>query len=90
MTTEIRQLRDDELAQVVRIARAAYPGVPVAADDLLERLRRTTGDQDPAISTYGGFRDGELLGVMRYFDFTMSFHGIMLPVGGVGSTTRRD
>jgi len=62
MTTEIRQLRDDELAQFVRIARAAY----------------------------GGFRNGELLGVMRYFDFMVSFHGIMLPVGGVGSTTRRD
>jgi predicted acetyltransferase len=84
MTTEIRQLRDDELAQFVSLARAAYPGVPVAADDLLERLRRTEGDQDPAISAYGGFRNGELLGVMRYFDFTMSFHGTMLPVGGVG------
>ena len=84
MTTEIRQLRDDELDQFVSIARAAYPGVTVAADDLLERLRRTTGDQNPAISTYGGFRDGELLGVMRYLDFMMSFHGTMLPVGGMG------
>ncbi len=60
MTTEIRQLRDDELDQFVSLARAAYPGVPVAPDDLLERLRRTEGDQDPAISAYGGFRDGEL------------------------------
>jgi predicted acetyltransferase len=84
MSTEIRRLNADELEQFVPIARAAYPGVVMSPEDLAERLRRSEGGQDPAISSWGAFRDGELVGVMRYFDFTMSCHGELLPVGGVG------
>jgi predicted acetyltransferase len=84
MPTEIRKLAGDELEQFARIARPAYPGVVVSPEDLVERLRRTEGGQDPAISSWGAFREGELLGVMRCFDFTMSCHGELIPVGGVG------
>lgn len=84
MATEIRALRDDELDAFVRIGKGAYPGVVIGADELLERVRRTAGDRDPTITQVGAFRDGELVGVMRYYDFTMAFHGLMLPVGGVG------
>lgn len=84
MPTEIRQLRDDELDAFVRIGKAAYPGVLVGADELAERLRRTAGDREPAITQHGAFRDGELVGIMRFFDFTMAFHGLLLPVGGLG------
>lgn len=84
MPTEIRILRDDELPRMAQIARDAYPGVPTPPDELVERLRRTSGGQDPAISNYGAFRDGTMVGVMRTFDFRMSFHGTLLPVGGVG------
>lgn len=84
MATEIRRLAADELEQFVRIARPAYPGIAVSPEDLLERLRRTEGGEDPTISSWGAFRNGELQGVMRYFDFTMSCHGELLPVGGVG------
>jgi predicted acetyltransferase len=84
MATEIRALRDDELAEFVRVGRAAYPGGVLSADELLDRLRRSAGERDPAITQVGAFRDGALVGIMRYYDFTMSYHGTMLPVGGVG------
>ena len=59
MPTEIRRLAPDELEQFVRIARGAYPGVVMSPEDLVERLRRTEGGQDPAISSWGacGARD---------------------------------
>jgi predicted acetyltransferase len=84
MTTEIRELGDDELEAFVRVGKAAYPGAAVSAQELIERLRRAGPEQDPVTSRHGAFRGGELVGVMRYFDFTMSYHGHMLPVGGVG------
>jgi predicted acetyltransferase len=84
MDSVVRPLRDEELPEFVRIAKAAYPGATMSPDDLLERLRRTANDADPAIAAFGAFRDEQLVGVMRLFDFTMSFHGTMLPVGGVG------
>lgn len=84
MATEIRELRDDELDAFVRIGKGAYPGVTMGAEELRERVRRSAGERDPAIAQVGAFRAGELVGVMRYYDFTMSFHGTMLPVGGVG------
>jgi predicted acetyltransferase len=84
MPTEIRRLAPDELEQYVSIARPAYPGIAMAPEDLVERLRRTEGGQNPTISSWGAFRDGALLGVMRCFDFTMSCHGELIPVGGVG------
>jgi predicted acetyltransferase len=58
--------------------------VVVGADDLVERLRRTASDREPSIAQMGAFRDGELVGIMRYFDFSMAFHGLPLPVGGLG------
>jgi predicted acetyltransferase len=84
MPTEVRRLTDEEIELFAPIARAAYPGFVVANADLVERLRRTSGGEDPTLSLWGAFRDGALLGGMRYFDFRMSYHGVMLPVGGVG------
>lgn len=83
MPTEIRRLDGDEYERFATIAVAAYPGGSMPAPDLAERIKRAEGESHPVLC-YGAFRDGQLLGGMRYFDFTMSFHGRPVPVGGVG------
>lgn len=84
MATEIRQLRDDELPNYVRIGKAAFPGVTMSDAELLERMRAAIDERDPASTFHGAFRAGELVGVMRFFDFTLAYHGVKVPLGGVG------
>lgn len=83
MSTEIRVLQDDELARFAQIAKGAYPSFTLTTEELTQRLLQSRAD-DPISESYGIFRDGQLLGGMRLFDFTMSYHGIAVPVGGVG------
>jgi predicted acetyltransferase len=83
MATEIRRLAGDEYERYAVIANDAYPGATAPVAATAERIRQAEGYSHPIIC-YGAFRDGELLGGMRYFDFTMSFHGAPIPVGGVG------
>lgn len=83
MPTEVRRLSGDEYERFAEIAAAAYPGSTMPVADLAERVRRAEGDSHPVLC-YGAFREGRLVGGMRYFDFTMSFHGLAVPVGGVG------
>lgn len=81
--TEVRRLAGDEYEAYAAIAIAAYPGATMATADLTERMRSAEAESHP-VRCYGAFRDGRLVGGMRYFDFTMAFHGAPLPVGGVG------
>lgn len=83
MHTEIRRLAGDEYERYAEIAVAAYPGVSMPAAELAERVRKAETESHPVLC-YGAFREGQLVGGMRCFDFTMSFHGAPLPVGGVG------
>lgn len=83
MTSEIRVLSNEELARFARIAREAYPSFTTPVDELAERLVRNRANM-PYTEYYGLFRDDRLLGGMRHFDFTMSYHGIAMLTGGVG------
>lgn len=82
MSGEIRELPDHDLEAFAQIARDAYPDVTMSAAELAQRLRNVHSST-PVTQLYGFYRDGALLGGMRHHDFTMSFHGTMLPVGGV-------
>lgn len=84
MTSAIRPLDATELPRFAQIVLGAYPSMTVSPADLAERLARGMSQDDPPTTLYGLFRDGELLGGMRLFDFTMFYHGISVPVGGVG------
>lgn len=83
MTTEIRRLAGDEYEQYARIAGDAYPGGSMSVAETAERIRKAESFSHP-VTCYGAFRDGAMVGGMRYFDFTMSYHGAPMPVGGVG------
>lgn len=82
MPSEIRPLNDDEILAFAQLSTGAYPAISASPEELTERMRRGLAE-NPTTRLYGAFRDGELLGGMRHHDFIMSFHGTMLPVGGV-------
>lgn len=79
---ETRPLTNHELEDYITIQLNAYPGVRMTREQLRERTARTQAD--PIIGLVGLFDAGEMLGVMRLFDFTMQLHGAQLLVGGVG------
>lgn len=72
------------LKDFARIMLNAYPSMTVSPEQLEERLAQTQAADD--VSNYHGiFEDDRLLGGMRLLDFTMNYHGQMIPAGGVGS-----
>jgi predicted acetyltransferase len=83
MSTEIHPIPDHDIAQFAQIVLGAYPSTSAPPAEMAERLRRGRVE-NPATELYGLYRDGALLGGMRLFDYTMLFHGIAVPVGGVG------
>lgn len=84
MTSEIRALTESDLPRFAQIVAGAYPSMTMSVEALAERMAAGMGKDDPPTELYGLFRDGELLGGMRHFDFSMFYHGIPMPVGGVG------
>lgn len=82
MASEIRELPDSDLEAFAQIMRTAFLDLTMSAAELAQRLRGGHSST-PFTQLYGFYRDGALLGGMRHHDFTMSFHGTMLPVGGV-------
>jgi len=88
--SEIRPLEDDEFPAFVEIFANAYPAMlpenfgKEQKQGLCERWSKV--QKEPGANMYYGcFREGKLIGGMRFFDFIMNIHGIMIPVGGVGS-----
>lgn len=84
--TEFRPLAEAELEAFLTVVNDAYPAFaihsPEARAQALERWR--TLRQDRTIVTYGAFREGQLVGGMRHFDFTMNVFGAQVLTGGVG------
>lgn len=85
--SDIRMLVDNEFREFVDIVGNAYPGSRVnSAEDKqkLEEAYILTQKEEPRINFYGCFRDGKLVGGMRYYDFMMNFRGSEIKAGGVG------
>jgi predicted acetyltransferase len=82
--SDIRVLRDAELPAFAAIVRNAYPAFAEANDaEMLARLHRRQQDF-PGSTLVGLFRDGQLLGGMRLFDFEMRLFEQQALIGGVG------
>ncbi len=82
--SNIRLLRDDEWPGFAAIVRNAYPAFGVASDaEMLARLQRRQQDY-PNSALVGLFRDEQLLGGMRLFDFAMRLFEQRTLMGGVG------
>jgi len=84
--SEIKPLADQDYDAFVMIAGNAYPTFKVATEEdrrrMVERLRAR--NDDPISHVYGLYREGQLLGGMILFDFTMQLLSVKAPVGGVG------
>ncbi len=85
--SEIRILSPDEFDAMARIFANAYPGLKIVSLEERERLKERmlkVHQEEPAIDFYGLFRDGQLLGIMCFYDFSMNFLGARILAGGVG------
>ncbi|MBN9391912.1 MAG: GNAT family N-acetyltransferase [Chloroflexi bacterium] len=84
---ELRSLNEDEFEPFVEILGKAYPAMKIFTPESKEATKKRMVDmeKDTRIHHYGLFRDGVLLGGMRFFDFTMKLLSIKTGAGGVGS-----
>lgn len=82
----IRDVREDELTEFARITSEAFPGLKAdtqeARDRMVEHLVKVT--KEPIVHFYGVYEDGDMVGVMRCYDFTMKLHATRTRVGGLG------
>ncbi len=82
----IREVEENELDELLRITVEAFPGMKVSGPEertrMLERLARVM--KEPIVHFFGVYEAGRLIGVMRFYDFTMRLHETDALVGGVG------
>jgi predicted acetyltransferase len=81
--SEIRPITEQEIESCIALKKNAYPGLEI--DAALNRERILQGIRDPSFpAVYGLFREGQMVGSMKLYQYTMNFHGGRLPVGGLG------
>ena len=86
--SRIKRIGVGDYDRFIDIVVNAYPGMGVQDTEeekkrVRERLLQLE-KSDPKIRTYGLYRNNELLGGMRLFDFDMTLFETCIPVGGVG------
>ncbi|MGG4441419.1 GNAT family N-acetyltransferase [Brevibacillus fortis] len=84
---EIRPVSIDDIDEVVRIAAMSYPGSNLLGAESRQRFAervKETIENDPHVSYHGCYRDGRLVGIMKWYDFLMNVHGTPLLTGGIG------
>jgi predicted acetyltransferase len=65
----------------------AYPGIEIATEEDRKRLGERAlklHEEEPTAQFHGLFRDGQLQGIMCFYDFSMNFLQARIPAGGVG------
>lgn len=82
----IRKMGVTELDEFVQIIAGAYPGMKLFSpeDRLKAKERILKRAEDERTSLYGAYRGKQMLGGMRYHDFTMNLFGQKILAGGVG------
>jgi predicted acetyltransferase len=85
--TEIRILATDDFDAAARIFGDAYPGIKIVSEEDRQRFKQRAlklHQEAPEAHFHGLFRDGQLLGIMCLYDFSMNFLQARIPAGGVG------
>lgn len=85
--SEIRLLSAKDFDALARIFADAYPGIKIVSAEDRERFRDRILEfhvEEPTARFHGLFRDGQLLGIMCFYDLSMNFLGTRIPTGGVG------
>lgn len=82
----IREVHESELSEFMRVTTEAFPGMKVVTpeekDRLMERLQKVR--QEPIVHFFGVWEGRDMVGVMRFYDFTMKLHNTRALVGGTG------
>ena len=81
--SEIRILTEAEMPEYARIAFNAYPRFQMGSTEKVQESLVRISKVDWA-NVYGVFREGEMVGGMIFYDFTMNFLGIKTLMGGIG------
>lgn len=83
----IREIREHELDELIRITVEAFPGMKVESqvdrDRMRERLVKVINE--PIVHFFGVFEEEDMVGVMRCYDFTMKLRETRMLVGGLGA-----
>lgn len=87
--SEIKPIGDDDFEEYARLSLDAYPAMFTGFTDerrkaWIERLRKSQSEGGP-IHFHGCYRDGKLIGGMRFHDFKMTLYDTQIFVGGVGN-----
>jgi len=85
--TEIRALSPEDFDPAARIFADAYPGFKIATEEDRKRFSERAlklHEEEPTAQFHGLFRDGQLQGMMCFYDFSTNFLQTRIPAGGVG------
>ncbi len=82
----IREVQENELDEFSRITVEAFPGMKIDTPEARRRMleRMATVMNEPSVHFSAVFDDGQMVGVMRCYDFTMKLHETRTLVGGLG------
>ena len=84
--SKIRIIPDEDLDKFFDIFLDAYPGIHSGSAEDIKKLKPKffRRHDDPRLSLWGLYRNNELLGGLRLFDYTMNLHGTRVLTGGGG------
>jgi predicted acetyltransferase len=85
---EIRKISEHEIRSFVTLMGAAYPAMGLFNEQSFRMYEERTSYQykeDIGSSFYGYFRDHQMLGGMKFYDFQMNVYGTKILTGGIGS-----
>ena len=83
---QIRELKRCDNEAMITVMANAYPGIHIVTEADREQFLQRTEEMmaEPSVKKWGLFADGDLLGIMRLFDFTMTLHETAVSIGGLG------
>ena len=84
---ETRALVPEDFDAAARIFGNAYPGFKIASEEERKRFSERIlklHQEEEIVHFHGLFRDGELQGMMCFYDFSANFLQTRITVGGVG------
>lgn len=83
----IQRLPESDFDLFIAIVANAYPGFKIVTEEDRQKVKQRllkVHNQDPTTGFYGLYREGQLLGGMRWHDFTMQLFSTRVKAGGVG------
>ncbi|TCW41450.1 putative acetyltransferase [Laceyella sacchari] len=84
----IRAIKQNEIDRLITLVANAYPSFEATREEVVQPFREQVAAtiKEPGNSHfYGYYRDEQMLGIMRLYDYTVHWHGSNLIAGGVGS-----